>query len=54
MKKIERALNVTVVVRDGQMKLLGDPAAVKSASHVFEQLVKLSQRGNTITEQNVD
>ena len=54
MKKIERALNVTVVVRSGQMKLLGDSAAIKSASHVFEQLLTLSKRGNTITAQNVD
>ncbi len=54
MKKIERALNVTVVVRDGQMKLLGDGGSVQSASHVFEQLLILSQRGNTITAQNVD
>ena len=54
MKKIERALNVTVVVRDGQMKLLGEGGAVKSASHVFEQLLTLSKRGNTITVQNVD
>ena len=54
MKKIERALNVTVVVRSGQMKLLGEGDAVKSASHVFEQLLTLSKRGNTITAQNVD
>ena len=54
MKKIERALNVTVVVRSGQMKLLGEGDAVKSASHVFEQLLTLSKRGNTITVQNVD
>lgn len=54
MKKIERALNVTVVVRSGQMKLLGESDAIKSASHVFEQLLTLSRRGNTITAQNVD
>lgn len=54
MKKIERALNVTVVVRSGQMKLLGEGDAVKSASHVFEQLLTLSKRGNTITAQNVN
>lgn len=54
MKKIERALNVTVVVRGGQMKLLGEGDAIKSASHVFEQLLILSKRGNTITAQNVD
>lgn len=54
MKKIERALNVSVVVRGEQMKLLGEPDAIKSASCVFEQLLTLSKRGNTITEQNVN
>ncbi len=54
MKKIERALNVTVVVRDGTVKLLGDGGAAQCAAHVFEQLLALSVRGNTITEQNVD
>jgi phosphate starvation-inducible PhoH-like protein len=54
MKKIERALNLTVVVRSGQMKLLGEPSAVERGAHVFEQLLTLSKRGNTITAQNVD
>ncbi len=54
MKKIERALNVTVVVRSGQVKLLGETEAIKSASHVFEQLLVLSKRGTVITEQTVD
>lgn len=54
MKTIERNCNVTVVVRDGQMKLLGETAALNQAKHVFEQLLVLSQRGNTITAQNVN
>ena len=54
MKTIERNCNVTVVVRDGQMKLLGEPAALNHAKHLFEQLLVLSQRGNTITAQNVN
>lgn len=54
IKKIERTLNVTVVVRDGGMKILGEEANVKSASCVFLQLVELSKRGNTITEQQVN
>lgn len=54
IKKIERTLNITVVVRDGGMKLLGDEANVKSASCVFLELVELSKRGNTITAQQVN
>ena len=53
MKTIERNCNVTVVVRDGQMKLLGEPSAIEHAKNVFEQLLTLSQRGNVITAQNV-
>ncbi len=54
LKKIERALNVTVVTRDDSVKILGNEANIKSACSVFEQLVKLAGRGNEITEQNVD
>ncbi len=54
MKKIERALDVTVVARGGQMKLMGEEGAVANASRVFEQLLALSRRGNAVTEQNVD
>lgn len=54
MKKIERALNVTMVARDGSLKLVGEAADVKQADSVLMQLLELSKRGNTITEQNVN
>ena len=54
IKKIERALHVTIAVREGGMKILGEAANVKSASRVFMELVNLSKRGNEITEQQVD
>lgn len=54
IKKIERALNVTIVIRDGIMKFLGEDANIKSAANVFSKLIELSRRGNEITEQNVD
>ena len=54
IKKIERTLNVTVVMRDGSMKLIGNEQQIKSASNVFMQLLELSKRGNVITEQNVN
>ena len=53
MKKIERSLNVTVICRDEQVKILGSPAQVLAAKQVISQLLELSERGNTITEQNV-
>lgn len=54
IKKIERNLNVTVICRDEQVKLLGAPDQVVLAKQVITQLLELSKRGNTITEQNVD
>ena len=54
IKKIERTLNVTVVVRGDSMKLIGNEHQIKSASNVFMQLLELSKRGNVITEQNVN
>ena len=40
IKKIERTLNVTVVVRGDSMKLIGNERQIKSASNVFMQLLE--------------
>lgn len=53
IKIIEKGLNVTVVSRNGEIKLVGAAANVVKAKSVFLKLVELSKRGNTITEQNV-
>lgn len=54
IKKIERAFHVTVVMREGVMKLLGNEQEVARARRAVCQLLELSKRGNQITEQNVD
>ena len=54
IKKIERSLNLTIVARDGNLKLVGGAADVKQAEGILMQLLELSRRGNTITEQNVN
>lgn len=54
LKKIERTLHVTIVARDGSIKLIGPEAMIRKAKSVFNTLAELSKRGNTITEQNVD
>lgn len=54
LKKIERALNVTVFTRDGEIKLVGAETAVESASGVFFQLTELAKRNAEITHQQVD
>ncbi len=53
-KNIERTLQVTLIARDGHTKILGEATRVNQAKRVLEQLVELSKRGNTITEQNVN
>ncbi|MEG1139062.1 MAG: PhoH family protein [Lachnospiraceae bacterium] len=54
IKKIERAFNVTIVVRNEGMKIIGSPEGSASAKAVFTQLIELSKRQNELTEQNVD
>lgn len=45
---------MTVISRDGQLKILGPEHACRQAVKIFTQLLELSKRGNTITEQNVN
>ena len=54
IKKMERTLNITVVNRDGVLKIIGGETAVNKARKIFEQLIELSKHGNIIQEQNVD
>lgn len=53
-KKIERALHVTLIARNGKVKVLGEEKNVERAQQVLSQLTELSRRWNTIQEQNVD
>lgn len=54
VKKIERTLHVTMVARDGALKIIGPDEMIGKAKSVFNNLMELSKRGNTITQQNVD
>ncbi len=54
MKKIEKALNVTLIFRDDHLKIIGQDENVKRARDVIDQLLLLSQRGNDITDQQVN
>ena len=53
VKMIEKTLNVTIVGRNGQIKLIGVAENVTKAKSVFLNLIELSKRKNVITEQNV-
>lgn len=54
LKKIERALNVTLISRDGHLKILGSAGSAQGAKRLFEQMLTLSKRGNEITAQNIN
>ena len=53
MRLIERELSVTVVNRDGELKVSGEAEQVMQAVQAIEGLISLSARGETIGEQNV-
>ncbi|MDD3362976.1 MAG: PhoH family protein [Hespellia sp.] len=53
-KKIERTMHVTLIARDGNVKILGEEVYAQKAEKILTQLTELSRRGNTISEQNVD
>ena len=54
VKIIEKTLNVTIIARNGEIKVIGGMDDVTKAKSVFVQLLELSKRGNAITEQNVN
>ena len=53
-KKLERTFHVTLIARDGAVKILGKDTAAERVMRVLTQLTELSKRGSSITEQNVD
>ncbi len=55
IKKIENDFEVSIVDRDGGLKIIGNnPGNVNKAASITKQLIELSKRGNVIQEQNVD
>lgn len=54
IKNIERQLKVSIVDRNGEVKISGTAVAVKRAKAIIKELTELSKRGNVIQEQNVD
>lgn len=54
VKIIEKTLNVTIIERNGEIKVVGNAEDVVKAKSVFLQLLELSKRGNSITEQQVN
>lgn len=54
IKKIEKDLSVTIVDRDGSIRISGAEPSVRKAECILKQLAALSERGNDLEEQNVD
>ncbi len=54
LKKIEKTLNVTLIMRNGVLKILGDETSAVQAKKMIEELLQHAQRGNEITAQNVN
>lgn len=48
LKKIERTLHVTILERDGAIKIMGPEEYVVRAKSIFSNLIELSKRGNHI------
>ena len=54
LKKIERTLNVTVISREQDVKIVGAGSGPENAKKVLEDLARIAESGSQITEQNVD
>ena len=54
VKILEKHLGVTLVFRDGNLKIVGNGSHVKRAEKIIDNLLSLSMRGNQITEQEVN
>ncbi len=54
VRKIEKRLGISIFQRDGMVKIEGDEADLKKAEKLFQMLLALSERGNTIGDQNVE
>ena len=53
LKMIEKELGVSVVPRDGRVKIIGSDEGIGQAKKLLAMLLVLSGRGTAITEQNV-
>ncbi len=54
MTKIEKAFNIQVVARGNEVKIIGTEESINKANKVIGELIKVAQKSETITSQNVD
>lgn len=53
IKQIEKALDISILERDGRLKLSGSPDNTARAKRIFQQLVLMAERGTAIDEQRI-
>ena len=54
VKKIEKNLNVSIVIRNEKIKIIGDKPFVYSAKNLIETLISKAKKGNEISEQDLE
>lgn len=54
VKKIEKTLHVNMIMRDDQLKIMGQEGMVDKAVEVLNSMIALAKRGTVITEQNIN
>lgn len=54
IKRIEKTMHVTMIMRNDQLKIMGAENSVKKTIEILKSLIVLAGRGNQITEQNVN
>lgn len=54
VKKIEREFAVSIVIRDEKIKIIGDKLDVIKASELIELLISKANKGNEISEQDLN
>ncbi len=54
IKQIEKTLGISVISRDGELKIIGEASNAEKAARVVHQLVNLAANGNEISDQNVN
>ncbi|MCR4590267.1 MAG: PhoH family protein [Lachnospiraceae bacterium] len=54
VKRIEREFGTELILRHGEIHISGDEANTRMTKNVLQELIKLSEKGNIIEEQNVN
>jgi len=54
IKNLEKSYSITAVLRDETLKITGEEENVKKAMTVIQEMLKLAENGNSITDQNIN